>query len=415
MREDWKSITLNEICIKITSGGTPLRKKIEYYGGNIPWVKTKQVNYNRIYDSEEYLSDIGLKNSSAKLIPANSVIVAMYGDGNTAGRCAINKVPVTTNQACCNLIIDKNKADYNFIFYYISTQYNKLVSLKSGAGQQNLNAQTFKEFIISLPPLETQRKIASILSGYDDLIENNLKRIKILEEMAQQTYEEWFVRMRFPGYETTVMNEESGLPEGWEKVKLNEIADFQNGYAFYTKGYSENGYAIIDLGNISEYGDLNISGTEKLISNELYNSLPKFHLKKYDIVIAMTDITSALRILAKSAIIDKDDTYALNQRVGMLRPNTELFNFAFLYALLSDYRFIERMKAMSKGAVQFYFNTKDIINYETFLPPKEIIDDFVSIYEPYLKTRMLLKDQNQRLRESRDILLPRLMMGMIEV
>ena len=101
--------------------------------------------------------------------------------------------------------------------------------------------------------------------------------------------------------------------------------------------------------------------------------------------------------------------------ISKCTTGTGLFNFAFLYALLSDYRFIERMKAMSKGAVQFYFNTKDIVNYETFLPPKDIIDDFVNVYEPYLNTRMLLKDQNQRLRETRDLLLPRLMMGILEV
>ena len=89
-----------------------------------------------------------------------------------------------------------------------------------------------------------------------------------------------------------------------EKKKINEIADFQNGYAFYTKGYSDYGYAVIDLANVSEWGDLNITGKEKFISEELYESLPKFHLQKYDIIIAMTDVTSALRILAKSAIID---------------------------------------------------------------------------------------------------------------
>lgn len=310
--------------------------------------------------------------------------------------------------------INKEKIFPKFLYYLLKTY--DFSTLDEGAAIPSLTTKTLKEVLVKIPEsLETQRKIASILSGYDDLIENNLKRIKILEEMAQQTYEEWFVRMRFPGFETANINDETGLPEGWEKVKLNEIADFQNGYAFYTKGYSEKGYAIIDLGNVSEYGDLNISGNEKLISTELYHSLPKFHLKKHDIVIAMTDITSSLRILAKSAIIDKDDTYALNQRVGMLRPKTGLFNFAFLYALLSDYRFIERMKAMSKGAVQFYFNTKDIVNYETFLPPKDIIDDFVNVYEPYLNTRMLLKDQNQRLRETRDLLLPRLMMGILEV
>lgn len=312
-----------------------------------------------------------------------------------------------TNDKMCQKFLKYVVANIDFAAY--------IKSLQGGVGVPHISPSQIKNYKLNLPPLKNQHKIASILSRYDDLIENNLKRIKLLEEQAQQTYEEWFVRFKFPGYENVVFDKESGLPVGWEKVKLKEIADFQNGYAFYTKGYSETGYKIIDLGNVSEYGDLNISGKEKLISNELYNSLPKFHLKKYDIVIAMTDVTSALRILAKSAIIDKDNTYALNQRVGMLRPNTELFDFAFLYALLSDPRFIGRMKAMSKGAVQFYFNTKDIVNYETFLPAKKVIDDFTKIYKPILELRMKLKAQNQHLKEARDILLPRLMSGIIDV
>ena len=335
--------------------------------------------------------------------------------GRVGAYCGSVIMPKEPFWASDNTIVVRVKEGYdqNFMSYYLS-----LLNLNwyaGGSAQPLLTHGWLKPIKINLPPLPTQRKIASILSTYDDLIENNLKCIKLLEEKAQLTYEEWFVRMKFPGHETKPINKETGLPEGWERKKINEIADFQNGYAFYTKGYSDSGYAVIDLANVSEWGDLNITGKEKFISEELYESLPKFHLQKYDIIIAMTDVTSALRILAKSAIIDKDNTYALNQRVGMLRPNTDLFDYSFLYALLGDIRLIERMKAMSKGAVQFYFNTKDIVNYETFVPSKEIIDEFVKQYKPILELRMKLKDQNQLLKEARDMLLPRLMTGMIDV
>ena len=131
---EWKNVKLEEVCKRITSGGTPKANDSSYYNPPIiPWLKTKEVNYCRIWETENYISEEGLKNSSAKMIAPNSVIIAMYGQGDTAGRVAINKIPLTTNQACCNLTIDETKANYEFIYYQLCTLYAKLVSLKAGA------------------------------------------------------------------------------------------------------------------------------------------------------------------------------------------------------------------------------------------------------------------------------------------
>ena len=212
----WEKVKLGDICKYVTSGGTPKSSIKEYYEPKqIPWLKTKEVNYCRIYETESYISKDGLDNSSAKMIPQNSVIVAMYGQGDTAGRVAINKIPLTTNQACCNLIIDETKACYEFVYYQLVTLYEKMVSLKNGGAQPNLNAAIIKSMEIKLPPLKTQRYIADILSSYDDLIENNQKQIKLLEEAAQRLYKEWFVDLRFPGHENTKIVD--GVPEGWRK------------------------------------------------------------------------------------------------------------------------------------------------------------------------------------------------------
>ena len=170
---EWKKVKLGEICERVTSGGTPKANVSSYYNPpTIPWLKTKEVNYCRITETENYISEEGLKNSSAKLISPNSVIIAMYGQGDTAGRIAINKIPLATNQACCNLTIDKSKADYEFIYYQLCTLYDKLVSLKAGAAQPNLNARIIKNLEIIMPSLPIQHRIASILSRYDSLIEN---------------------------------------------------------------------------------------------------------------------------------------------------------------------------------------------------------------------------------------------------
>lgn len=123
--------------------------------------------------------------------------------------------------------VNKSIALPKFLYYLLKTY--DLASLDEGAAIPSLTTKALNVVKIPLPPLETQRKIAKILSNYDDLIENNLKRIKILEEMAQQTYEEWFVRMRFPGYETTKINETTGLPEGWERVKIENLCTVSGG------------------------------------------------------------------------------------------------------------------------------------------------------------------------------------------
>lgn len=149
----WEEIEIGEICSFVTSGGTPLASNADFYvNGKIPWMKTAEIHKGYVYQTDTFITEAGLKNSSAKLIPVNSIIVAMYGDGGTAGRVAINKIPLCTNQACCNLVIDAKVADYLFVFYTLKANYQNLVNLKLGGSQQNLSAGVIKAFKIPLPP-----------------------------------------------------------------------------------------------------------------------------------------------------------------------------------------------------------------------------------------------------------------------
>lgn len=186
----WKTYRLGDICKRVCSGGTPKSTEPTYYDGNIPWLNTKEINFNRIYSTERYITQKGLDNSSAKWIDANCVIVAMYGA--TAAKVAINKIPLTTNQACCNLSIDEKIADYYYVYYWLCANYTELASLANGGAQQNLNAQQIKEFEISLPSLPEQRRIAGILGAIDDKIENNRRINTNLELQAQALFDKIF-------------------------------------------------------------------------------------------------------------------------------------------------------------------------------------------------------------------------------
>jgi type I restriction enzyme S subunit len=162
---------LRDVCTKITSGGTPKSTNLTYYGGNIPWLRTQEVNFIDIEHTDIYITQEGYDNSSAKWLPANTVIVAMYGV--TAGKCAISKIPLTTNQACCNLVVDDSKADYRYIYYQLKLNYDKLLNLANGGAQQNLNAQIISDYAIDLLPLSEQHAIADTLSTLDAKIANN--------------------------------------------------------------------------------------------------------------------------------------------------------------------------------------------------------------------------------------------------
>lgn len=160
----WKK--MSEVCKNICSGGTPLTSKAEYYDGNIPWLRTQEVDYCEIHSTLRNITQLGLDNSSAKMIPANCVIVAMYGA--TAAKVAINKIPLCTNQACCNLEIDEDKALVRYVYQWICKQYEVLKAMGEGS-QHNINAQKVKDFKIPIPSLEEQHRIVSILDRFESL------------------------------------------------------------------------------------------------------------------------------------------------------------------------------------------------------------------------------------------------------
>ena len=157
---------IDKVCKKISSGGTPNTSHGEYYNGSIPWLRTQEVDWIDILDTGVKITNEGLQNSSANWVPKNCVIVAMYGA--TAAKVAINKIPLTTNQACCNLQVDESKAVYRYVYYWLSNKYNVLKKLGQGS-QSNINAKTVRNFPIPLPPLPVQREIVLILDNFTEL------------------------------------------------------------------------------------------------------------------------------------------------------------------------------------------------------------------------------------------------------
>lgn len=166
----------------------------------------------------------------------------------------------------------------------------------------------------------------------------------------------------------------------WPMVELQEIASFQNGHAFYKDGYEEEGFFVFDLFNVSEDGNLQFSEKDKFISKDIYEKNAKFHLRKNDIVIIMTDMSKQMKILGRTAVIDKDNYYILNQRVGLLRPINEKVHYKYLHLITNTEYFLSQLKRVAKGSAQKYVNTNEIKSAKIPLPPidiqKKLVDSF---------------------------------------
>ena len=178
---------LGEISASVCSGGTPSKAHAEYYeNGMIPWLRTQDIDFTEISSTSMYITEQGLNNSSAKWIKKNCVIVAMYGA--TAAKVAINKMPITTNQACCNLEINSEIAKYRYVYHWLCKEYENLKALGQGS-QNNINAGVIKNYPIPILPLSEQQRIVDILDKFDALVNDISQGLPAEIEARRKQYE----------------------------------------------------------------------------------------------------------------------------------------------------------------------------------------------------------------------------------
>ncbi|NUY82355.1 restriction endonuclease subunit S [Flavobacterium sp. MAH-1] len=401
---EWAVVRLEDLCSKVTSGGTPNTQKQEYYSGNVPWLKTQEITFNRIYKTETFITEEGLNNSSAKWIPENSVIVAMYGA--TAGRIAINKIPLTTNQACCNIILNPSQANYNFIYYHLLSRYEEIAGMAIGGAQPNLNAGVIKDLRIQIPPIETQNKIAEILTTIDDKIENNLATNQTLEEIARTLFKEWFVNFNYPNADGSLKQTEFGeIPENWNVGTLGDIYKTTSGGtpSRNRSEYYENG----DIGWVKskELNNSFIIDTEEKITTEaLKNSSAKL-LPKHSVLIAIAGAT-----IGEIGITTQE--FACNQNACAFLPNDN-YPFTFIYHYLRQSKY--DIKSRAVGSAQPYISQQALLRFRLIIPPTELVREYHRIIFPLFQKIQDNIQENESLKELRDSLLPKLMSGEIIV
>jgi len=384
----WETYTIQKISKRIISGGTPSTTNRAFYNGTIPWLKTQEVNFCNIRNTETFITELGLKNSNAQWIEPNSIVVAMYG--NTAAKSAITKISLTTNQACCNITVDGLVADYRFVFYYLYNEYENLKNLANGGAQQNLNSGIIKEFPIQMPPLPIQHRVAEILSALDDKIELNRQINQTLEQMTQAIYKHYFLDDIDP----------ENLPDGWRVAKIGEFAELTkesvNPSLLKTTLLQHYSIPAYDEGQTpkSELGSEILSNKTLVEANTILFSKLNPRFPRIWIVLSAP----------KNSVCSTEFI--------SFRPSASFYSL--LFALLSSKAFKEELvpKATGTSGSHQRIRPADVLDYE--IPIKmEVVEELNLQVFPML----LMIDSNIReitnLTKVRDILLPKLISGEI--
>lgn len=313
------------------------------------------------------------------------------------------------------IVLSKTKyASIDYIYYYITEDsfVNYLINVAKGAAYPAVGIDDFKKAKIRVPNLETQRKIANVLSTYDKLIENNNRRIQILEQTAEELYKEWFVRMRFPGYEKTKFDK--GIPEGWEVKKIKDVIDkLESGRRPKNIEVTSSKETVVSLGagDIKGLGEYSYSN-EYLVPLDFYQSLNRGKIKDKDIAIYKDGAyTGKVTMFRDNFPYEK---MAINEHVFLVKCKEEIMQNYLLFTLKQS-SYYELMQALSMTSAQPGLNQTNFKNIKIQIPNNPLLIMFHEKTEYFLQEIFNLAKQNQTLINQRDLLLPRLMNGTITV
>lgn len=341
-----------------------------------------------------------------------------YGDliiceGGEPGRCAIWKeeLPNMKIQKALHRVRVKEEMDCRYVYYWflLAGKQGALKQYYTGATIMHMPEQKLKEVIIDKPPLDVQRKIGNYLESFDNLIENNQKQIKLLEEAAQRLYKEWFVDLRFPGYEDTPIVD--GVPEGWAMMPLSSVFEYVRGKSYTSKELvEEGGVVMINLKNIRAFGGYN-RNAEKRYEGKFKENQELF---AGDIVMGVTDMTKERRLVGHVAIVpDLDETMTFSMDLVTLVPLC--VKKSFLYSTMFYGGYSKRISPLANGVNVLHLKPETMMNMEMLVPTEEIMEQYDILFDIYQKKIETLQKQCDIATEARERLLPKLMSGEIEV
>ncbi len=368
------------------------RDAAHLYDGPYPFIQTGDVKHAGLYITEYHqtYSEAGLEQS--RLWPAGTLCITIAAN---IADTAILGFDACFPDSVIGFIPDEGKTDARFLKYlFDATIQQHVQQFTQGAAQDNLSQEKLLSIEFPVPGVDGQKKIADVLSAYDDLIENNRRRMALLEDAARQLYREWFVRLRFPDHEHTRIT--NGLPEGWERKRLGELAHIAMGQSPESTYYNEHGEGLPFHQGVTDFGD-------RFVSHRVYCTALNRIAEAGDILCSVRAPVGRLNVTLDKIVIGRG--------LAALRSKTE--NQSFLFQQLRSHFFKEDL--IGSGAI-FTSVTKKEFESQVLMDPlnrlKRAFEDVIASCDEQLRVLHL---QNQKVRAARDLLLPRLMNGKIVV
>ncbi len=393
----WKIRTLGDVT-HIFKGGTPKRNVERYFQGDIAWATPTDISKLNgalyIDDTATHISEEALGKSSARLLPVGTVLLTSRA---TIGKVAITRVPIATNQGFANFLCKEEIVNV-FLAYFLRAVTDMLVSLGTGTTFLEVTKATLLDVEIPLPPRPTQRKIAAILSAYDNLIDNNTRRIKILEDMAATIYRQWFVEFRFPGHQNVPMveSELGSIPQGWEVMPLGEICHVLMGQSPKSEFYNETGEGLPFHQGVTDFGN-------RFPTDQVYCTVENRIANEGDILFSVRAPVGRINLANKRIVIGR----------GLAAIRSNRGNQSFLFQQLRD-EFREE-DTMGSGRIFNAITKGDLLGIQLLKPIESNIDHFEENVEPIFSKLANLTLKSTNLRQTRDLLLPKLISGEIDV
>jgi type I restriction enzyme, S subunit len=415
-RDHWKSERLENLCAQITDGkhgDCQDEPDSGFYFLSCKDVVNGKLNYEGARQITE--ADFLDTHRRTKFAPSDVLIT----NSGTIGRMALapdNKLTrrTTFQKSVAILKPIAGRVEPSFLYYALQSDIQRLIEFAGGTAQKNLLLRDLRAFEVRVPPLPVQWRIAGILSAYDELIENSQRRIRVLEAMASALYREWFVHFHFPGHEKVprVASPLGEVPKSWEVKRIGEVADIFRGRSYRSVDLAEeDGLPFLNLKCLDRDGGFRRSGLKRYTGEYKGNHVAK----KGDIVMAVTDMTQERRIVARAALVPTLEKEFGISSMDLVRIEPKLsIPKMFLYSFLRYSAFADEVKQHANGANVLHLAPERITDFRLAVPISDLMRHFANFVVQLFEQMDTLESKVENLRQTCDLLLPRLLSGQID-
>lgn len=414
----WKTVRLEGITSKIGSGATPRGGKESYQHTGISLIRSLNVyDFYFVKDGLAHIDDDQAAQLAGVTVEPDDILLNITGA--SVARCCMvppDVLPARVNQHVAIVRVKKGVADPAFVFYCLnSPQYkSQLLALaQGGATREALTKETIENFQVSLPAISVQQRLSSVLRAYDDLIKNNTRRIKVLEEMSRMTYREWFVDLRFPGHQQAklIKSGHGLLPEGWQLQTLGDVTSVVTKGTTPTtlgKQFQNTGINFVKIESIGESGAMSIDKMAR-IDAETHELLKRSQLRKDDILFSIAGAIGRVSLVTERILPANT-----NQALAIIRCSNPV-SVAYLLMTIRSERFLNFSLGRVVQTAQANVSLSILKSAPIVIPPDLTMSSFNDVTYPQLKLVDCLLSKNDNLRRTRDLILPKVISGEISV